>query len=78
MNLRSSSIRVKRPNFDGVLKELFEVDRPGLLELLKGGAGIRSFLNVELPQVLARRVDLAMWLEDDSVFHLEFQAGMRS
>jgi len=55
------------------LKELFEHDRPGLLDRLIGGIKIRSFLNVELPKVVARRVDLAMMLENDTAFHLELQ-----
>jgi hypothetical protein len=67
------NIKLKPFNFDGTLKELFEKDRPRLLERLTGGIRVRSFLNVDLAKVVARRADLAMMLEDDSVFHLEFQ-----
>ncbi|MFN0168589.1 MAG: hypothetical protein ACKV22_19365 [Bryobacteraceae bacterium] len=35
----------------------------------------REWLNVELAQTLAPRVDLAAWLEDDALFHLEFQSS---
>ena len=47
----------RRFDFDGALKELFERDRPLLLEKLTGGIAVKAFLNVELPKV--RHPDLA-------------------
>ena len=43
----------RRFDFDGALKELFERDRPLLLEKLTGGIAVKAFLNVELPKVQA-------------------------
>ena len=47
----------RRFDFDGALKELFERDRPLLLEKLTGGIAVKAFLNVELPNF--RHPDLA-------------------
>jgi hypothetical protein len=62
-------------DFDGALKELFQQDRPNLLDRLTGGVNVRSFLNVELPKVQERRVDLVLLLEDDSMLHVEIQSS---
>ena len=59
--------------YDRVLKDLFQVDHPSLLDQLTGGVPVRAFLKVEFPRVMERRADLVALLEDDSVFHLEFQ-----
>ena len=36
---------------DTVLKDLFERDRPWLLNELTGGVPIRGFLNVKIPKI---------------------------
>jgi len=59
--------------YDLILKDLFQRDRPSLLDRLTGGIAIREFLNVELPKVQERRVDLVLLLEDGTVLHIEFQ-----
>ncbi|MBI3469924.1 MAG: hypothetical protein HY013_01040, partial [Candidatus Solibacter usitatus] len=61
-------------NFDRALKELLQSFGSGLTERL-AGAPAREWINVELPQTLAPRVDLVAWLEDGSLFHLEFQSS---
>jgi hypothetical protein len=61
-------------DFDGALKELFQQDRPTLLNRLTGGVAVKEFLNVELPRVQARRVDLLLSLEDGTIVHIEFQS----
>ena len=64
----------RRFDFDGALKELFERDRPLLLEKLTGGIAVKAFLNVELPKVQERRVDLLLLLVDGTLLHIEFQS----
>ncbi len=64
----------KRFDYDGALKDLFQHGRPALLTRLTGGVPIVGFLNVELPKVQQRRVDLLLLLADDSILHLEFQS----
>lgn len=61
-------------DFDGALKDLFQQDRPGLLDRLTGGVAVLEFLNVELPRIQERRVDLLLLLADGSILHLEFQS----
>jgi hypothetical protein len=57
-----------------VIKELFQRDRPSvLLDWLTGGVPVRQVLNVEMARVLERRADAVFLLQDDSIFHLEFQ-----
>ena len=63
-----------RFNCDGVLKDLFQADGPAILNDLTGGIPVIEFLNVELPKVLERRLDLAMRLADGSILHIELQA----
>ena len=58
--------------YDRVLRDLFETDRPSLLEQLMGGVRVREFQNVEFPRVMERRADLVAVLEDDTVSHIEF------
>ncbi len=61
-------------DFDGALKELFQQDRPTLLDRLTAGVAVKEFLNVELPRVQERRVDLLVLLEDGTILHIEFQS----
>jgi len=57
-----------------VIKELFQRDRPSvLLDWLTGGVPVRQVLNVEIARVVERRADAVFLLQDDSIFHLEFQ-----
>ena len=58
---------------DRVLKDLFQMDHPSLLEEFTGGVRVREFLNVEFPRVMEWRADLVALLEDDTIFHFEFQ-----
>jgi hypothetical protein len=60
--------------YDAVVKDLFQKDRPSLLDQLTGGIGIKAFLNVDLAKVLERRADLVLLLEDETILHLEFQS----
>lgn len=68
-------MKKRRIDFDGALKEFFETERPGLLSQLTGGKGVKQFLNVELPTVRTRKVDLLLLLEDDTILHVELQSG---
>jgi predicted transposase YdaD len=45
-----------------------------LLERLTGGVAVRESLNVEFAAVAERRADLLLLLEDESIFHLDFQS----
>ena len=62
-------------DFDGVLKDLFQRDRPSILNRLTGGVKIKAFLNVELHRVRERRVDLVILLENDTLLHVELQSA---
>jgi hypothetical protein len=64
-----------RFDFDGALKDVFQHDHPTLLNLLTGGSAVREFLNVELPSVREKRVDLVLSLQDGTVLHIEFQSS---
>ncbi len=44
-----------------------------LLDWLTGGVPVRQILNVEMASVVERRADAVFLLQDDSIFHLEFQ-----
>ena len=59
---------------DRVVKDLFQTDHPSLFDRFTGGVPVRQFLNVEFQRVMERRADLVALLEDDSIFHFEFQA----
>lgn len=61
-------------DFDRALKELFQTAGTSLFERL-GGASPRSWLNVEFAHTRAPRADLVAWLENDKLFHLEFQSS---
>ncbi len=60
--------------YDHVLPDLFQMDRPSLLDQLTGGVRVRAFLNVEFPRMMERRADLVVLLEDGSILHIEFQS----
>ncbi len=45
-----------------------------MLDRLTGGVAVRESLNVEFAAVSERRADLLFLLEDDSIFHLDFQS----
>jgi hypothetical protein len=62
-------------DFDGTLKQVFERDRPTLLRRLTGGVAIEGFLNVEVPKVHERRVDLVISLADGAILHMELQSS---
>ena len=62
-------------DFDGVLKDLFQRDRPDILNRLTGGVKIKAFLNVELHRVRERRVDLVILLENGTLLHIELQSA---
>ena len=64
----------KRYGYDSVLKDLFERDRPSLLQELTEGVPIKEFLNVELPKLIDRRVDCVALLADGTLHHIEFQS----
>jgi hypothetical protein len=66
-----------RHDFDATLKDLFQRDRPTLLRRLCRGVPVKEFLNVELPRVSQRRVDLLLSLADGSLLHIEFQTSAR-
>jgi hypothetical protein len=58
----------------GEERELFQRDRPSvLLDWLTGGVPVRQILNVEMARLVGRRADAVFLLQDDSIFHLEFQ-----
>src|SRR5215831_15063467 len=61
-------------DFDAALKLLFQEDRPTILRRLSRGVAIREFLNLELPAVRQRRVDVVCALADGSLLHIEFQS----
>jgi predicted transposase YdaD len=62
-------------SYDGVVKDLFQRDKPTLLGELAGPRKVRAFLNVELAAVEKRVADLFVLLSDDSILHLDFQSG---
>ena len=59
---------------DRVVKDLFQKDRPSLLEQMTGGLHVSEFLNIEFQRMIERRADLVARLEDDSLFHFEIQS----
>ena len=68
-------MKKQRFDFDGALKEYFQTQRPALLLQLTGGIGVKQFLNVELPTVRSRKVDLLLLLNDGTILHVEFQSS---
>ena len=71
-------IEVKgRYGFDAALEGLFEHPGPALLRKLTGGIAIVEVLNLQLPRVKERRLDLLAPLADGSLLHIEFQSTNR-
>jgi predicted transposase YdaD len=62
-------------DFDGTLKEFFQQQPTSLLLELTGGVPVVEFLNVELPAVQERRLDLVMLLANETLLHLELQSS---
>lgn len=65
--------RAKRFDFDGALKELLQKQPSVFLDKLTGGVAVQEFLNVELPRVQQRKVDLLLRLVDGTLLHIESQ-----
>ena len=61
--------------FDGTLKDLFQQQPTSLLLDLTGGVPVKEFLNVELPSVQERRLDLVLLLADKTLLHIELQSA---
>lgn len=61
--------------YDAVVKDLFQQDRPSLLDQLTGGRAVRQFLNPEFAVVEERVADMLVLLEDDSILHVDFQSN---
>lgn len=59
--------------FDTLLKDLILGAAPALLGQLTGST-VREWLNAEQPETRNRRVDLAGWLADGRLLHLELQS----
>lgn len=60
--------------FDATLKEFFQQQPTSLLLELTGGVRVVEFLNVELPSVQERRLDLVLLLENGTLLHIELQS----
>ncbi len=60
--------------YDIALKELFQSFEIGLTERLAGVAPV-EWLNVELTETRAQRVDFVCRLADGGIFHMEFQSS---
>ena len=61
--------------YDAVVKDLFEKDRPSLLDKLLRGRRVEGSMNTEFPVVMARVADLLLELEGKTVLHLDFQSA---
>ncbi|MBI2685642.1 MAG: hypothetical protein HYX27_04945, partial [Acidobacteria bacterium] len=61
--------------FDGTLKDLFQRQPTSLLMDLTGGIPVKEFLNVELPAVQERRLDLVLLLANETLVHIEMQSS---
>jgi len=60
-------------DIDAALKHLFSLGPTFVMDRMSGGVAVREYLNLELPAVLKRRVDMLSRLVDESVLHVEFQ-----
>ena len=60
-------------SYDVVTKDIFQRDRPALLNRLTGGVAAGKTLNVEFALVKSRRADLLFELENNELFLLDFQ-----
>jgi hypothetical protein len=63
-----------RHDSDGLLKDILQNDQTIVTGRLTRAVEVAEYLNVELPAVQQRRVDLAMLLVDGSILHVEFQS----
>ena len=61
-------------HYDAVMKDVFQRDRPSLLEEFTGGVAVKQSLNVEFTKVVERRSDLLFLLENRTLFLLDFQS----
>ena len=61
--------------YDAIAKDVFEKDRPALLERVTGGKAIQASLNVEYAMVEERRSDLLYLLEDGTMRLLDIQGS---
>jgi predicted transposase YdaD len=61
--------------FDATLKEFFQQQPTSLLSELTGGLPVVEFLNVELPSVQERRLDLVLLLANETLLHIELQSS---
>ena len=61
--------------FDATLKEFLQQQPTSLLLELTGGVPVVEFLNVELPSVQERRLDLVLLLADETLLHIELQSS---
>jgi hypothetical protein len=59
--------------YDRVLKDLFQEDRPSLLDSLTGGVQVQEFLNVEFRKMMEWRADLVALLENGELLNFEIQ-----
>lgn len=64
--------------YDAVVKDLFQRDRPSILDAYTGGRTVRGFLNVEFAMVEERVADLLIELGDGAILHIEFQSANHS
>ncbi len=60
--------------YDAVVKDLFQRERPSILDAYIGDRKIRGFLNIEFAIVEERIADLLIELGDDTILHIEFQS----
>ena len=61
--------------FDAMMKEFLQQQPTSLLLELTGGVRVVEFLNVELPSVQERRLDLVLLLADGTLLHIELQSS---
>lgn len=60
--------------YDTTLKELLQAGTPQLWQMLTGQQ-VREFLTVEIPSVRVRKPDFLARLENNDLFHLEWQGN---
>lgn len=73
--MASRNANRQRLDYDAVIKDLFERDRPSLLDGLLAGRKITGSLNLELKVMLKRYPDLLLMLDDGTILHIEFQTA---
>ena len=64
-----------RSKYDLVVKDLFQLDHPSLLDQLTAGVAVQEVLSVELARVDERRADWVLLLSVVTIPHLAFQSG---